>query len=68
MCTVQGCPEEARFLLVAQITNGSNSQSVPNAYCDAHAAIAAKRLGHSWPISERKPVETVSRGKEYLAG
>jgi hypothetical protein len=68
MCTVQGCSEVAAYFFLAGVASGENRRSIPAAYCDEHAEDAAKRLGHPWPISERKPAEKVLRSTKYLVG
>ncbi|HVP46184.1 MAG TPA: hypothetical protein VMT32_06365 [Bryobacteraceae bacterium] len=45
----------------------ANRRSVPQADCEEHED-AAKRLGHAWRISERKPTQSIGRDTKYLAG
>jgi len=68
MCTVQGCSEVAGFFFVAGLDPAAAPRAVPAAYCEAHAEDAARRLGHPWPIPERKPADKAGRKLKYLAG
>lgn len=55
MCTVQGCTYIAAFVFTGEIDWGTGGHSVVAAYCDHHAEDAATRLGHQWPIPDRRP-------------
>ena len=68
MCTVQGCSQVAAFFYAAGTGSDSNPRPVAAAYCETHAEDAAKRLGHSWPVAERKPAEKAIRDFKYVAG
>ena len=67
MCTAQGCPDVAGFFFSAAVATGSN-RAVAAAYCEQHAADAARRLGHPWPLTEPKPVERAGRKAKYRMG
>jgi len=67
MCTVQGCEKVAAFFVTAT-RSGASAPPTPAAYCETHAQDAAKRLGHPWPISERKPADAVARNAKSLVG
>ena len=67
MCTVQGCSEVAAFFF-AGMGPGPGAQSIAAAYCEEHAEDAARRLGHPWPIAERKPPEKIERNARYSTG
>jgi hypothetical protein len=67
MCTAQGCSEVAQFFCSAPLSPGSN-RPVTAAYCEVHAADAAKRVGHPWPISDPKPSERTGRRRGASAG
>jgi len=55
MCTVRGCLCVAGFVFTGDIDCSTGGRSVVAAYCDRHAEEAATRLGHPWPIPERRP-------------
>ena len=67
MCTAQGCSDVAGFFFSADVDSATN-RAVAAAYCEAHAADAARRLGHPWPIAERKPAERTGRKAKVRIG
>jgi hypothetical protein len=58
MCTWPGCAEVAAFYL--HYWDSFRGKSV-EAYCQAHAADAAKRLSYPWPIPEGNGPEEMRR-------
>ena len=67
MCTVQGCLDVAAYLVTGSTDRGDSRTRVA-AYCQRHAEEAAARLGHPWPIPERRPAEEIVRTRVFRAG
>jgi len=66
MCTVQGCTRVAAFMVTGDTDR--TGRPIVAAYCDQHAEKVATRLGHPWPIPERRPAEQIGRMRVFRAG
>ena len=63
MCTEQGCPRVAAFVYMGAFDSSAGKPSMVAAYCDAHAAEAARRMGQPLPIPERRRTAPVMRAQ-----